>query len=164
MSATVSVPSSQRWLHRLLSGRPHQIIGPPGRPYLLRWFIIPTNRGCNLYWHRFISSDDPVLHDHPWAFLSIVLRGSYIVADQHGGRRRRRAGHVAFRRAQHRHRIILEAAPSPDGAAGERPCTTLVITGPHRRLWGFWCDGQRFVPWREFGAGGCGEDDRRGRS
>jgi hypothetical protein len=163
MSATISVPSSQRWLHRLLSGRPHQIIGPPERPYLLRWFIIATNPWCNIYWHRFISSDDPVLHDHPWAFLSIVLRGSYIEADQHGGRRRR-AGHVAFRRAQHRHRIILELTPSPDGPAGERPCTTLVITGPHRRQWGFWCDGQRFVPWREFGADGCGEDNHRGRS
>jgi hypothetical protein len=50
MSATISVPSSDRWLARLLSGRPHQLIGPPDRPYLLRWFVIPPNRWCNIYW------------------------------------------------------------------------------------------------------------------
>jgi hypothetical protein len=164
MSATVSVPSSQRWLPRLLSGRPHQIIGPPDQPYLLRWFIIPTNPWCNICWQfRFIDSDDPVPHCHPWDFLSTMLCGSYFEADQHGRLHRRRAGHIALRRAEHRHRIILADHPSY-GAGAHRPATTVIITGPHRRQWGFWCEGQRFVPWREFGAGGCGEDNHRDRS
>jgi hypothetical protein len=87
-----------------------------------------------------------------------MLRGSYFEADQHGRLHRRRAGHIALRRAEHRHRIILADHPSY-GAGAHRPATTLIITGPHRRQWGFWCEGQRFVPWREFGAGGCGEDN-----
>jgi hypothetical protein len=160
MSATVSVPACDRWLGRLLSGRPHQIIGSADRPYLLRWFVIPPNRWCNIYCHRFVSSDDPVAHDHPWDFLSIMLRGSYIEEDCHGRRRWRHAGRVAFHRAEYRHRIILDPAPTLTGPCGERSCTTLIITGPHRRLWGFWCDPKRFVPWRDFGAGGCGEPDR----
>jgi hypothetical protein len=56
MSATISVPSSDRWLARLVSGRPHQLIGPPDRPYLLRWFVIPPNRWCNIYWQTRASS------------------------------------------------------------------------------------------------------------
>jgi hypothetical protein len=161
MSATISVPSSERWLARLLSGQPHQIIGPPDRPYLLRWFIIPPNRCCNIYWHRFIGSDDPVPHDHPWDFWSLIVRNNYIEVDEHGTQRRRYAGQVAFHRAEYRHRIILDPAPASTGIAAEQVCTTLVITGPHRRLWGFWCPGKRFMPWREFGASGCGETDQR---
>ncbi|WP_141245656.1 hypothetical protein [Mycobacterium avium] len=57
MSATVSTPTQQRWLTRLLSGQPHQVIEVHDRPYLLRWFLVPPNRFCNLYWHRFIGSD-----------------------------------------------------------------------------------------------------------
>ncbi len=160
MSATISVPSSDRWLARLLSGPPHQLIGPPDRPYLLRWFVIRPNRWCNIYWHRFVGSDDPVPHCHPWDFMSFMLRGSYIEADEHGSRRRRHAGQVAFHRAEYRHRIILDPAPAPTDIADEQACTTLVITGPRRRMWGFWCNGSRFVPWREFGVGGCGETDQ----
>ena len=63
----------------------------------------------------------------------------------------RRLGSLAVRRAEHRHRIQL--LTNPDNA--ERGCWTLVVTGPHRRQWGFWCSGSRFVPWQAFGADGC---------
>jgi hypothetical protein len=158
MSATVSAPTPGRWLSQALSRQPHQSIGAPDRPYLLRWFLISPNRWCNVYLHRFIGSDDPTPHDHPWNFLSIILRGSYVEDSPGEAPRRRRAGDVAFRRAEHRHRVILEPVlGATDGT--ERPCTTLIITGPHRRPWGFWCAGELFIPWENFGPGGCGEPD-----
>lgn len=153
MSASVSTPSRKRWLAQWLSGEPHQVIGDPDAPYLLRWFIIPPNRFCNIYGHRFVASDDPTPHSHPWNFASIILRGSYFEEIPDSPTRRRRRGDIAFRRASHIHRVRL--LRRPDGT--EQPCTTVIITGPWIRPWGFWCDNQRFIPWQEFGPGGCGD-------
>lgn len=158
MSATVSTPTRQRWLAALLTGRPHQTIpATDGRPYLQRWYLIPRNRILNIYLHRFLASDDPTLHDHPWPFLSWILARGYAEITPTGCRRRRR-GSVAMRGADHRHRIVLPR----DNSGREIPCLTLVVTGPHVRDWGFWCPttgsgpgGERFIPWRQFGSGGC---------
>lgn len=140
------------WLPTLLSGRPHQIIGDdPAEPYLLRWFLIPRNPVINIYRHRFCQSDPSVPHDHPWHFASIVLRGSYLEISE---RRTivRRPGSVAFRRASRPHRVELLGGP----------VTTVIITGPRCRPWGFWCPRPAqppvFVPWDQFGSGGCGEN------
>lgn len=154
MSATISSPAAQRWLPRLLSGQPHQVIRTSaGDPYLLRWFLVPPNKYCQPYWHRFIGSDEPTPHDHPWHLFSIVLRGRYFEESSSRPGRWRTPGHIAFRRATHTHRVVL----ATDERGRERPCTTLVVTGPWIRPWGFWCDPERFVPWREFGPGGCGD-------
>lgn len=117
MSATVSTPTQQRWLTRLLSGQPHQVI------------------------------------EVPWNFVSIILSGSYFEETPGAQTRRRRAGQIAFRRATQIHRVTLPTAE--DGT--EKPCTSVVITGPWLRPWGFWCDGERFIPWQDFGPGGCGD-------
>lgn len=139
------------WLSILLSGRPHQVIGDdPTNPYLLRWFLVPRNPIINIYRHRFCQSDPGVPHDHPWHFASIVLRGRY----REIGERRtivRHPGSIAFRRASSRHRVELLG----------RPVTTVIITGPRCRRWGFWCPRPAgpptFVSWQQFGSGGCGE-------
>lgn len=142
----------REWLLTLLSGRPHQIIGDdPAEPYLLRWFLIPRNPLINIYRHRFCRSDPSVPHDHPWHFASVVVKGRYREISE---RRTivRRPGSVAFRRASSRHRVEL--------LAGE-PVTTVIVTGPRCRRWGFWCPRPAgppaFVPWQQFGTGGCGE-------
>jgi hypothetical protein len=47
------------------------------KPYLIRWTLF--NLGfisCKV--HKIILSDDSCLHDHPWAFISIILRGGYV--------------------------------------------------------------------------------------
>lgn len=139
------------WLRILLSGRPHQVIGDdPANPYLLRWFLIPRNPVINIYRHRFCQSDPSVPHDHPWHFASIVLHGRYREIGEHRTVVRR-VGSVAFRRASSRHRVELLG----------HPVTTVIITGPRCRPWGFWCPRPAgppaFVPWKQFGSGGCGE-------
>lgn len=153
MSAAISSPITERWLPWLLSGQCHQVIGDPDDPYLLRWFLVPPNRYCQVYGHRFIKSDDPTPHDHPWHFFSIVLRGRYFEESVGRPVRRRTPGHLAFRRSAHTHRVML----ATDERGHERPGTTLVVTGPWLRPWGFWCDRKRFIPWQDFGPGGCGD-------
>jgi hypothetical protein len=122
---------------------PDFVIGGGDQPYLRRWWLIPRNRWFNVYLHQFLRSDDDrAQHDHPWCNVSILLRGQYLEHAQSGAPRLRRAGSVVFRRPTTRHIIEL--------AAGE--CWTLFITGPTVREWGFWCEGTRFVPWRDFTA------------
>lgn len=152
MSGTVSIPSTKSWWGTLLSGRPHQVITlDSGATYLKRWYVIPRNRRLNVYVHWFMASDQPPVHCHPWDFASLVLFGAYTEVTE-AGSQRRRPGSFARRVATHRHQIVLDQ----DSSGRELPCLTLVITGPRRRLWGFWCGPGRFVPWDKF-SGGCGE-------
>lgn len=166
-------PSNKRWLRKLLRREPHQLIyNRHGELYLRRWYVIPRNALLNVYVHQFIHSDDDrAPHDHPWWFVSWVLKGHYFEHTDTGVIRRERWS-WAFRRAVHRHRVELpsESAWNFDRDEWQEvPAWTLLITGRRVRQWGFWCPTRytvglepynptaRFVPWQDFGAGGCGE-------
>lgn len=136
-------------LVRRLLGRPHfEVTRPDGRPYLWRWHLIPKNRFFNIFLHKFISSDwarDP--HDHPWAWASLGLKGSYFeyVYVIRGNRPRlfdmeiRRAGKIHFAGLHYIHMVhVLNS-----------PVWTLFITGPHRREWGFWTK-SGWVSWKNY--------------
>lgn len=126
-------------------------------PYLQRWWLIPRNPLLNVYLHHITQSDDDrALHDHPWANITIMLRGQYhevVPRDQdqsngwdyvRGGTRiiERRAGDIAIRvRPRFRHRLVVPAGS--DGA------WTLFVTGPVLHRWGFYCRAG-FVHWRDF--------------
>lgn len=156
----------REWFKRLRSGQPHFVVGGHDDPYMLRWYLIPRNRFFNLYLHKFMRDDnDQALHDHPWWFVSLMLKGGYfeIVPHWDGVSNKvlsRRAGSVAFRPATHRHRVVLFTSP----AGTRQPCWTIVATGRAKRSWGFWCP-KGFVPWKQFVAQddngnigrGCGE-------
>jgi len=176
VSITSYRPSNREWLRRLLSGRPHQVIGEdPRDPYLLRWYVIPRNPLINVYLHKFLRSDADTLHDHPWWFVSLILRGGYVEISETPDRKMKALCRtsiadwrspfwrrcIAYRPATYRHQVVL-----PTENAAPQPCWTLIITGRNTRTWGFWCPvrnrwgrrtGERFVPWKEFGAAGCGE-------
>lgn len=121
------------------------VIGPAANPYLFRWYLWPRNRRCNLYLHRFLRDDeDRALHDHPWWFVSLVISGSYAEVVPSGTVQRHRFS-IAFRRALHRHRVVLPR----DSRGLPVPCWTIVLTGRRQREWGFWCP-RGFVPWQVF--------------
>lgn len=138
------------WFKTLLSGRPHFVIGGADSPYMLRWYVIPRNPIFNIYIHKFLRDDDDrALHDHPWWFVSLILKGGYteIVPSPDGWGNIALARNflsLAFRRATHRHRVILR---HKNGQTV--PCWTLIVTGRKYRTWGFWCP-KGFVPWHEF--------------
>jgi len=62
----MSIATIHGWFAQLCSGEPHQVIGPPADPYLMRWFLVPRNAFINVYLHTFCSSDPSAPHDHPW--------------------------------------------------------------------------------------------------
>ena len=146
-----------KWLRVLISGKPHFVIGSPGSPYLLRWYVIPRNRWMNVYLHKIVRDDDDrALHDHPWWFASLVLRGGYRELIRHGNSLtgmidphqtiERRPGSVAIRTTNEAHRVELFR----DAGGKPIPSWTLVFTGRKVREWGFWCSGKGFVVWTDF--------------
>src|SRR5690348_11851222 len=105
--------SLKQWAKGWLSGGPHFIIGPR---YLLRWYVISRNPWLNVYLHQFLHDDeDRALHDHPWWFVSIMLKGKYrevIPFPDHGYGHyhfiERASPSIVFRRAEHAHRVVLK--------------------------------------------------------
>lgn len=123
-------------------------------PYLERLRVFDS-AWFGVYLHRFLASDDPCLHDHPWPFVSVILRSGYWeTVGHHWGQAWGSlwwwlnmpttwypAGSILFRRAEHAHRIELDPArPLP---------VTLVIRGPRGRVWGFFGNAG-WVPWRKY--------------
>ena len=127
-----------------------------GEPYLARLRLIQTPL-FGVYLHDIFEPDDGDPHNHPWSFVSIVLRGAYteyvyldplgeprrLVSKRHG----RWSAHAMGRKAAHR---IVAADPK---------LKTLILTGPRSSSgWGFFeprplssGGGRRYVPWQEYG-------------
>ena len=124
-----------------------------GSLYMARYWLRPGRGGT---WaarvhHIATPDEDRHLHDHPWDFVSIVLRGGYkeirplgVEPGFDGDEERtylvdRRPGSVAVRRSTDRHRIV---SVLPD-------TWTLFITGPKRQWWGFYTEFGK-VHWRDY--------------
>lgn len=120
-------------------------IGDPENPYMLRWLFHHPFGTVRL--HKITQADaDPDLHDHPWDFVSFILRGGYTEDiggpwEQHYG-----PGAISLKRASDAHRIT-----SVDG-----PTWTLVFTGQRIRKWGFWTP-EGWVAWDAYDRGVKGD-------
>lgn len=96
-------------------------------PYVYRWRIDARKVG-SIRVHHWLAQDDPrAFHDHPWWFVTLVIRGGYTDATPDGGEHLR-APCVRFRPALYRHTVI----PDRGGA------WTILLTGRNTRVWGFW--------------------------
>lgn len=100
--------------------------------YLTRWWLVKTPWG-GIMLHRMDGPDArTTIHDHPFPFVSIVLRGGYF-EDRLDPMRMKviRARHVRrfnVMRRDDAHTIRLLT---------RTPTWTLVFAGRHRRTWGF---------------------------
>ena len=49
-------------------------------PYLERYYVFLKDRKLfpfNVFLHRFLKSDPDHVHDHPWPYATLILRGGY---------------------------------------------------------------------------------------
>lgn len=107
-----------------------QELGLDDCPYAKRWVL--DMRLFSLRLHHFIRSDDPrYKHDHPWWYITLVLKGAYWDRGEDGDKYLR-APTIAFRSATRAHYV------DPDAGG----VWTLVITGRPKRHWGFWVKGK----------------------
>ncbi len=119
-------------------GRSDIRIGGP--VYMRRWRILHARWG-GLRVHHILRSDlDRELHDHPFWYVSLVLRGGYTEETPDGRKIWYGPGALLFRSAASLHRLEIPAGES---------AWTLVLRGPIERVWGFATD-LGWVPWRDF--------------
>lgn len=81
----------------------------------------------NLFLHKILLSDEPIFHDHPWNFFTIILKGGYYEHTPEG-KFWRGPGYIGFRRAKDLHYLELK---------DNKPCVTLFGHGARKRAWGF---------------------------
>jgi hypothetical protein len=99
--------------------------------------------------HKFLKSDPDDVHDHPWSFATLILRGGYWewrpTFDAEGrknGEVSRWCGAGSFRtaRANTYHRIELDPNIT---------CWTLFMPGRKQRDWGFLVKNQ-WIQWEQY--------------
>jgi hypothetical protein len=109
-------------------------------PYLERYYLFLKDRKkfpFNVFLHKFLRSDPDDLHDHPWGYATVILKGGYwewiptfdlnkVIT----GERKvwRGPGHMRKCKANSYHRIELEPVVT---------CWTLFMPGIQQRNWGF---------------------------
>jgi hypothetical protein len=109
-------------------------------PYLERYYIFLKDRKhfpFNVFIHKFLKSDPDDVHDHPWPYATLILKGGYYewtpVFDGEGKKIAetclwRGPGHFRICSATSYHRIELD----PNITAW-----TMFMPGPQKREWGF---------------------------
>jgi hypothetical protein len=121
-------------------------------PYLERYYVFLKDRDnfpFNVFLHKFLKSDPDDVHDHPWSYTTVILKGGYcewIPQFDSAGRKCgeighwRGPGHFRHSSATSYHRIELD----PDVE-----CWTLFMPGRKQREWGFLTKGN-WVQWEEY--------------
>ena len=112
-------------------------------PYLTRYYLFLKDRKWfpfNIFLHNFHKGDLDDLHDHPWPYCTILLRGGYWEHTPDGKRTWRKAGTIRCAGSRSLHRIELE--PGVD-------TWSLFIPGPTVREWGF-IDNGVWKQWEQY--------------
>lgn len=112
-----------------------------GDDYMHRYYLFLKDRTkfpINVTLHKIVKSDDPIFHDHPWPYMTIVLKGGYWehvpVFNKQGEQfaevtHWRGPGSIIKRKAKEFHWLELDESVGP--------ATTLFFMGPQQRDWGF---------------------------
>lgn len=101
-----------------------------GANYMHRYYLLFKDRKTfpfNITLHKIVRSDDPIMHDHPWPFLTIILKGGYWEHTPEG-KTWHGPGSIIWRKANELHWLELDQ---------DKPATTLFFMGPQQREWGF---------------------------
>ena len=109
-------------------------------PYLIRYYVFLKDRKrfpFNITLHKVLLSDEPTLHDHPWSYATLILKGGYW-ENTPEGRFWRGPGHFRYRKASDLHYLELER----DEHDNEIPCWSLFFMGQKAAEWGFLKDGE----------------------
>ena len=118
-------------------------------PYMERYYLLFKDRPrwfpFNITLHKVCKSDLPILHDHPWPYMTIILKGGYIEHTEYE-RFYRSPGHIRVRRAASYHWLEM--------IDDDTPSWSLFFMGKRSREWGFlkegdWIEAEEYFAWRE---------------
>jgi hypothetical protein len=122
-------------------------------PLLERYYVFLKDRTrfpFNVFLHKFLKSDPDDVHDHPWPYATLILKGGYYEwipqfnADGSKScevRKWRGPGHFRICGANSYHRIELAPGITP---------WTLFMPGKQTRKWGFlvnnkWIESEEYL-------------------
>ena len=122
-------------------------------PLLERYYVFLKDRKrfpFNVFIHKFLKSDPDDVHDHPWPYATLILKGGYyewIPEFNRDGkkiaetRHWRGPGHFRICGANSYHRIELDPSVT---------AWTLFMPGPQKREWGFlvkdqWIESEQYL-------------------
>jgi hypothetical protein len=149
MTPSAAIPENPVKLFQI---RWKEKLGRPECPYLHRWVFVAF--GFAIRVHHWIRSDDKRFkHNHPWSYLTFVLKGGYTdVFDAYGEERRQtlKTFSLAYRPKTHTHYVEV-----PKGG-----CWTVLLTPPPSQKWGFFVNGVFRRPikfFRRYGHPACSE-------
>ena len=110
-------------------------------PYLERYYLFLKDRKrfpFNVFLHKFLKGDPDDVHDHPWPYATLIIKGGYYewvpTFNPHTGekvgetRYWRGPGHFRTCTPNSYHRIELKPGVT---------AWTLFMPGPQKRDWGF---------------------------
>ena len=124
-------------------------LGLPDAPYMHRYMINLWLFSIRVHvWHR--SDDKRFMHNHAFNFLTIVLKGGYIDA-QEGSQDVMKAGSIRYRKANHTHFVGWPIDPT----------VTLLFCGRKKQNWGFKVKNKIMRPLRFFSRYGHPSTDEK---
>lgn len=121
-------------------------------PYLERYYVFLRDRKrfpFNVFLHKFLKSDPDDVHDHPWSYATLILKGGYwewipqfnSQGDKIGEIAKWRGpGHFRISQANSFHRIELDPAVT---------AWSLFMPGPKQKDWGFLVR-NRWIQWEQY--------------
>jgi hypothetical protein len=122
-------------------------------PYLERYYLLFNVRRhfpFNIFLHKFLKSDPDDVHDHPWPYATLILKGGYYEWVPQCNSKGEKFGEIAKWRGPGSFRIAsatqyhrIELDPGVE-------CWTLFMPGPHVREWGFLTKTQGWVHWEKY--------------
>lgn len=121
--------------------------GGPEDVYLIRYYVIKS-KWLNVFLHRFLRSDRDDLHDHPWNFVTYLVKGAYTEKKWNPKTKKtdiiRRinfpefnaaVNRLVFRKATDQHQVLTDR--SLKLSEREEAPLTICVTGRTQREWGF---------------------------
>jgi hypothetical protein len=128
-----------KWLEQV--GRKRVIMDRiDNEPYLERYYIFLKDRTWfpfNLFLHKFLKSDPDDVHDHPWNYATLILKGGYYEWIPQFNDQGQKAGEMAVWRGVGHFRVCkansyhrIEVDPGTD-------VWTLFMPMRKKREWGF---------------------------
>jgi hypothetical protein len=110
------------------------------QPYLERYYIFLKDRTWfpfNAFIHKFLKSDPDDVHDHPWPYATLILKGGYYEWIPEFNSKGEKIGETRFWRGPGHFRICSATSYHRIELDPGITAWTCFMPGPQKREWGF---------------------------
>lgn len=121
-------------------------------PYLERYYVFLSDRTWfpfNVFLHKFLKSDPDDVHDHPWPYATLILRGGYYEWIPQFNSEGEKIGEIRNWRGPGHFRVCSATSYHRIELAEGVTCWTLFMPGPKQRDWGFLVRNQ-WIQWEQY--------------